>query len=67
MSFLILCEGGVPFRFHSEIITGHNPLLHPLDEFETHVAEVKQAKAECAAWNKRHFPSNTATKTQSKN
>jgi hypothetical protein len=64
---MIIFEGGIPFKFPSELITGYNPLLHPQGEFELHVAEVKQAKIDCAARNQKHFPTVNETKKQNQN
>jgi hypothetical protein len=67
MDFLITEEGGKEFQFPCEMILGRIPALHPLDEFETHVAEVKKAKSDCVEKNKRFFPvvnPNQNTKTK---
>jgi len=64
MESMIIFEGGIPFKFPCELITGYNPMLHPQDEFELHVAEVKQARAECQAFNEKFAPKINQPKTQ---
>jgi hypothetical protein len=61
------CDGGVPFVFPCERITGHNPLLHPQSEFEAAQSAIKQARAECAAWNKQFAPEPPKRKTKTQN